>query len=114
MEEAPEVPTPPRQIPKGGLWAALLLPLTVTVAVIPAARPFFYNGHVRGLEFLAAFPAGVVMAIVGTVIFARLWRVRYGGWSLVLTTAGYFLGEVILCLAGALAGTQLSNPFTQP
>jgi hypothetical protein len=38
MEEAPETPAPPPEIPKGKLWTALLLPAVVTLAVIPASQ----------------------------------------------------------------------------
>jgi hypothetical protein len=39
MEEAPEVPIPPPEIPRGRLWT-VLLPLTVTLAGTLLSNPF--------------------------------------------------------------------------
>lgn len=99
MEEAPEVPSPPPEIPKGKLWTALLLPLGITFlgSVIAAmvAEPSQYG---RG-EFLVVLPVSLVAILACLVEFISAWKVRYRGRSLVLTGIGFLLGQVILCLA---------------
>ena len=99
MEEAPEVPSPPPEIPRGKLWTSLLLPLGITFigSVIAAmvAEPSTYGRA----EFLVVLPVGLVAILVCLAVFISAWRVRYRGTSLVLTGFGFLLGQVILCLA---------------
>lgn len=98
MEQAPEVPTPPPEIPKGKLWTALLLPPVImcigSLLIALGRRQSSY-----GEEFLVMLPLGLAAILVTSVLFVRVWRVRYHGRSLVLTTLGYILGQIILCLA---------------
>jgi hypothetical protein len=98
MEQAPEVPTPPPEIPKGKLWTALLLPPAVmcfgSLLIALNRRHSSY-----GEEFLVMLPVGLVAILATSVAFVQAWGVRYHGRSLVLTTLGYILGQIILCLA---------------
>jgi hypothetical protein len=99
MEQAPEVPTPPPEIPKGKLWAALLLPPTITCIGTLIAREAARRSHSYGEEILIMLPVGLVAILTTSVLFVRVWGVRYHGRSLVLTTIGYIIGQIVLCLA---------------
>jgi hypothetical protein len=99
MEEVPEVPTPPPEIPKGKLWTALLLPPVIMCFGSLIAREAASRSSGYGEEFLVMLPVGLVAILATSVLFVRAWRVRYHGRSLVLTTLGYILGQIILCLA---------------
>jgi len=99
MEEAPEVPTPPPEIPRGKLWTALLLPPVIMCLGSLIAREAASRSSSYGEEFLVMLPVGLVTILATAVLFVRVWRVRYHGRSLVLTTLGYILGQIILCLA---------------
>ncbi len=99
MEQAPEVPTPPPEIPKGKLWTALLLPPAIMCAGSLIVGDAAARSSSYGEEFLVMLPVGLVTILVTAVLFVRVWGVRYHGRSLVLTTLGYILGQVILCFA---------------
>jgi len=99
MEEAPEVPTPPPEIPKGKLWAALLVPPALMCAGSLIARDAASRSSSYGEEFLVMLPVGLVTILATSVLFVRVWGIRYHGRSLVLTTLGYILGQIVLCLA---------------
>ncbi|MEK7951391.1 hypothetical protein [Luteolibacter soli] len=99
MEEAPEVPTPPPEIPKEKLWLALLLPPAIMCFGSLIARNAAAHSSSYGTEFLVMLPVGLVAILVTSVLFVRAWGVRYSGRSLVLTTIGYILGQIVLCLA---------------
>ena len=98
MNEAPEVPLPPPEIPKGKLWAALSIPPVVTVVGTFVAGSS-YTSNSYGIEFLFVLPVGLLAILVCLCYFVSAWKVRYRGRSLVLTSIGYFLGQIILCLA---------------
>lgn len=97
MNEPPEVPAPPPEVPKNKLWASLLVPpvLTVIGTFVVGGT---YNSNNYGIEFLCVLPLGLLTILCCLVIFVRAWRVRYRGQSLVLTSIGYVLGQIILCL----------------
>ena len=98
MNEAPEVPLPPPEIPRGKLWAALSIPPVVTVAgTFVAGSSTHPNSY--GIELLYVLPVGLLAIVVCLCYFVSAWKVRYRGRSLVLTSIGYFLGQIILCLA---------------
>jgi hypothetical protein len=99
MEEAPEVPAPLPEIPRGKLWTALLLPPGIMCIGSLIARDVASRSVSYGEEFLVMLPVGLVTILVTAVLFVRAWGVRYSGRSLVLTTLGYILGQIILCLA---------------
>jgi hypothetical protein len=99
MEQAPEVPTPPPEIPKGKLWTALLLPPAIMCTGSLIARDVASRSRSYGEEFLVMLPVGLVAILATSVLFVRVWGVRYHGRSLVLTTIGYILGQIVLCLA---------------
>lgn len=105
MNEAPEVPAPPPEVPKNKLWASLSIPpvLTVigTLVAGGAHSPTSY-----GIEFLFVLPVGLLTIFCCLVPFIKAWGVRYRGRSLVLTSIGYVLGQIILCL-GLWFGTCL-------
>lgn len=97
MEEEPEIPAPPPEVPRGPLWASLGIPPLFTGLGTIIVSSIFGNRN-YGAETLWMLPAGLVAIIPCLVVFIRAWRVRYRGRGLVLTSIGYFLGEVILCL----------------
>ena len=99
MEEAPQVPPPPPEIPKEKLWTALFLPPVVMCVGSLIARAAVMQNSSYGEEYLVMLPVGLVTILVTAVLFVRVWRVRYRGRSLVLTTIGYILGQIVLCLA---------------
>lgn len=103
--EEPEVPTPPPEVPKNKLWATLLIPpvLTVIGTFVAGAT---YNSNNYGMEFLAVLPVGLLTILCCLITFINAWKVRYRGRSLVLTSIGYVLGQIILCL-GLWFGTCL-------
>lgn len=98
MNEAPEIPAPPPQVPKGGLWASLAIPPGLTVIGTFVAGSY-YNPSRYGTEFLLVLPVGLLAILICLCFFIVSWRVRYRGASLVLTSIGYLLGQIILCLA---------------
>ncbi len=97
-EESPEVPVPLPEVPRGKLWTALSFPPVITfISSLMAgsvATPADYN-----IEYLYVLPVGLIAIIIALVLFIRAWRVRYHGRSLVLTSIGFFLGQIILCLS---------------
>jgi len=98
MNEAPQAPLPPPEIPKGGLWASLTIPPLLTViGTFVAGRN--YNPSSYGTKFLFVLPVGLLAILICLCFFVVTWRVRYRGVSLVLTSIGYLLGQIILCLA---------------
>jgi cell division protein FtsW (lipid II flippase) len=99
MEEAPETPAPPPEIPKGKLWTALLLPPAIMCFGSLIARDAASRSLSYGEEFLVMLPVGLVTILATAVLFVQVWRIRYRGRSLVLTTLGYILGQIVLCLA---------------
>lgn len=105
MNEVPEVPAPPPEVPKNKLWASLSIPPAVTVMGTflagGAHTPSSY-----GIEFLFVLPVGLLTILCCLVTFINAWKVRYRGRSLVLTSIGYVLGQIILCL-GLWFGTCL-------
>lgn len=99
MEEAPQVPPPPPEIPKEKLWTALFLPPVVMCIGSLIARAAALRSPNYGMELLVMLPVGLVTILATAVLFVRAWGVRYSGRSLVLTTIGYILGQIVLCLA---------------
>lgn len=97
MNEAPEVPAPLPEVPKNKLWAWLLTPPVVTVIGTFVAGGT-YNSNSYGIEFLVVLPVGLLAICCCLVAFINAWKVRYRGRSLILTSIGYFLGQIILCL----------------
>lgn len=106
MNEPPEVPPPPPEVPKNKLWATLLIPPLFTLIftiVIGGVR----NQTSYGEEFLLVLPAGLLVILFCLVSFVSAWKVRYHGRSLVLTSIGYLLGQIILCLGLWFGGCYL-------
>lgn len=98
MNAPPDFPVPPPEIPKGKLWSALSIPPVVTVVGTFVAGGT-YTSDSYGIEFLFVLPVGLLAIVVCLCYFVSAWKVRYRGRSLVLTSIGYFLGQIILCLA---------------
>lgn len=98
MNDIPPFPAPPPEIPKGKLWAALSIPPVVTVIGTFVAGSST-NPNSYGIELLFVLPLGLLAIVVCLCYFVSAWKVRYRGRSLVLTSIGYFLGQIILCLA---------------
>ena len=98
MNEEPELPPPPPEVPTGRLWRSLLMPPILTITGTLIVGLIAKGGRNYGAEILLMLPVGLIAIIVGLVFFIRAWRVRYRGRTLVLTAIGYFLGEIILCL----------------
>ncbi|MCW1925825.1 hypothetical protein OKA05_24920 [Luteolibacter arcticus] len=103
MEESPEVPIPPPEIPRGELWAALLLPVVVMCAGCVLCLGVSGARSVDGYDLVGTlmvmFTVEMVMMPVAADLFVRAWGVRYRGRSLVLTTLGFMLGQIVLCMA---------------
>lgn len=99
MDETPAAPTPPPEIPRGRLWRALLVPSIVTVIGTLVASAAARSNGSYGEELLLMLPVGLVVILLAAVPFAKALGVRYRGRSLVLTTIGFILGQIILCLA---------------
>lgn len=95
MDPIAEIPQPSPEIPKGKLWTALLMPPVVTVVGGLIALAVAQD---HGEELLLVLPVSLVAILIGAVLFVPTWGVRYRGRSLVLTTIGYILGQIILCL----------------
>lgn len=105
MNDAPEIPAPPPEVPKNKLWASLSIPPVVTL-IGTLVTGGTYDPHNYGIEFLFVLPLGL-LAILGCLgLFISAWKVRYRGRSLVLTSIGYVLGQIVLCL-GLWFGTCL-------
>lgn len=99
MEPVPDEPVPPPVIPKGKLWGILLLPPIATTVASAIIGGFFATKHSYGSEMLIVLPLGLIIILVGTARFAAMMRERYVGTSVSLTSIGYFLGQIIVCLA---------------
>lgn len=98
MNEAPEVPSPPPEVPKNKLWASLTIPPLITI-ICTMGIGGIYDRSGYGIEFLFVLPVGLLTILVCLVSFISAWKVRYRGRSLVLTSIGYVLGQIIFCLA---------------
>ncbi len=98
MDDEPEIPAPPPEVPRGKLWSALLIPPLVTVIGSIIAGIAARDAHNYGTELLLVLPVSLAVISAFLVVFILAWRVRYRGRGLVLTSIGYFLGQVILCL----------------
>jgi len=99
MNEAPDVPAPLPEIPRNKLWVSLATPPVITVIGTVILSIVFRNSTNYGMEILLMLPVSLVAIITCLVFFILAWRVRYHGRTLVLTSIGYFLGQVILCLS---------------
>lgn len=97
MNDAPEVPAPPPEVPKNKLWASLSIPPVVTV-IATFLVGGTYQSQNYGIEFLYVLPLGLLTILGCLAVFVSAWKVRYRGRSLVLTSFGYVLGQIILCL----------------
>ena len=100
MNEIPEVPVPPPEVSKGKLWTSLAGPPVITVAANSligfASR---HGGGSYGIEFLYVLPIGLLAILICQVIFIRAMKVRFRGRSMALTGIGFFLGQLVVCLA---------------
>lgn len=106
MNEAPEFPVPPPEIPKGKLWMSLAAPPVMT-SILTMVIGGVYDRNGYGQEFLLVLPVGLLTILFCLASFVSAWKVRYHGRSLVLTSIGYFLGQIILCLALWFGGCVL-------
>ena len=97
MNEAPEIPAPPPEIPRKSLWTTLAIPPAITTTGTLVMSMIFGSRN-YGAEMLWMLPIGLIAIITCLVFFVRVFRIRYRGRTLVLTSIGYFLGQVILCL----------------
>lgn len=95
--DPPDFPTPPPEIPKGLLWTSLAAPPVMT-SILTMVIGGVYDRSGYGQEFLLVLPVGLLTILFCVVSFFSAWRVRYRGRSLILTSIGYFLGQIILCL----------------
>ena len=98
MDEEPEIPAPPPEVPAGKLWTSLIIPPALTVIGTLILSFAFEDSRNYGIEILFMLPVSLIAIITCLVFFILAWRVRYRGRTLVLTAIGYFLGQVILCL----------------
>lgn len=98
MDEAPEIPQPVPEIPRGALWTTLGIPPVVTLVTNMAIGIFSRNGGDAGISLL--IPPVMFFVILGLSFrFHAIVKPRYRGRSLVFLTSAYFLGQIIVCLA---------------
>ena len=93
MQEIPDIPAAPPEIPRGRIWAALLIPSIVVVdgtGIVAVA-----DGGRAGLSVIPLVAACAIL-----VCYAVFWRTlskRYRGPSMVLMEAGYLFGQMMVC-----------------
>lgn len=98
MDEVPEVPQPIPEISRGPLWISLLLPplATVTVNLILGLA----HGRDDGWGILLVTPWVAFFLIIGCMTtFVPAVGMRYHGWSQVVLSSFYFMGQIIVCMA---------------
>ena len=94
------------QIARGPLWACLLTPTAATIVaclIMPIAGT---EGYFYRLWFLPLI-AGPITGFICTPWFVRMMKARYRGRSLVLTSIGYSIGQLILTPALGFGGCIL-------
>jgi hypothetical protein len=106
MNEPPEVPTPPPDIPRGLLWTSLMAPPLMT-SILTMVIGATYKRTSYGEAFLLVLPVALLTILFCLASFVSAWKVRYRGRSLVLTSFGYLLGQIILCLGLWFGGCYL-------
>lgn len=91
------IPSPVPVIPRVPLWTALAVPPVLTF-VSNMLVGLLKIGKDDGLSLL--IPPVMFFVIIGfSVKFHLLMKNRYRGRSLVFLNLGYFLGQIIVCLA---------------
>ena len=95
-DEEPQVPQPLPEIPRGRLWASLLVPPLLTVASTAVLVQKTVNDY--GIGGLGVLPLGLIAVIVCLFPFLRALRVRYQGRSVTLLGWGFFIGQIVICL----------------
>ena len=97
MNDVPEIPAPLPEVPRGKLWTSLSIPPVATIiGTLIAGSVANRNGY--GVELLFVLPVGLIAILISMAFFIQAWRVRYHGRSLVLTSIGFLLGQIILCI----------------
>lgn len=78
------------------LWGWLLGP---SFAVVSAN--FFINWLAKRFDdgVFWVLPGGLIAICLGTIFFAALMKKRYRGGTRALLVAGYFFGQMVVCLA---------------
>lgn len=98
MDEVPEVPQPVPEIPRGTLWISLMLPPVATVAV----NVILGLAHELKSDWsiLLVTPWLAFFLIIGCMTtFVPAVGMRYHGWSQVVLSSFYFMGQIIVCMA---------------
>lgn len=100
----PPVDSVPPPVPRGRLWASLLVPpVVVGGGWILAAVISPHLGKIlpRSLSWMWSLVvlAGLAICLMVFIDFIRLMDKRYSGTSLALLIIGYLIGEAVVCLA---------------
>ncbi|WP_193212757.1 hypothetical protein [Luteolibacter marinus] len=95
---APTVPEPVPEVPRRKLWTSLMVPPLVTAIATLVLSGVANAGRNYGAELLFVLPLGLVTILICMVPFTQALKVRYRGRGLVLTSIGYLLGQIIVCL----------------
>ena len=98
MSEEPPIPQEPPQIPRGKLWACLLVP-PVLSGVFTATIAANLSKNSYRIETLFVLPIGLIAIIACLFPYLAAIRVRYRGRSVALLGWGFFLGQIIICLS---------------
>ena len=93
--QQPPVPEPLQPISRRQLWLCLLLPTIITVIASLIMPLGGMDGYVYSLVLLPLL-AGPIAGFICTPWFVHLITPRLRGRSLVLTSIGYALGQLIL------------------
>ena len=88
----------PEPVRRGPLWVLLVSPPLLVLLINLAVGLVDSKGQ-YGEGFLIVLPAGLLVLIVCQIRFSFFIRRRYRGSSLVLLSLGYFIGELVICLA---------------
>ena len=98
MNEAPEIPLPPPRIPRGKLWASLVIPPAATF-IANWITGLNWNHNDYGQSFLWVPILSLFLTIGFVFSFNASLRPRFQGPSVLLLGFFYFIGQIVICLA---------------
>ena len=97
MNDAPQIPVPPAEVPRGALWTSLGVPPAATVTGSLIA---WLISKQSGGELILVVPLVVAaLVLVLSFVFLNAIRTRYRGSSVGFLYIAYLLGQAIICLA---------------
>lgn len=97
MNDAPQIPVPPAEVPRGALWMALSVPPAATVMGNAVAGLISKNS---GGDLILVVPLVVAaLVLVFSFVFLSAIRTRYRGSSVGFLYIAYLMGQAVICLA---------------